>query len=122
VANKTVCPDFGGQIAKFTTNTANSLLCAWQDTASNQLWSAASDICRINFGGAHLCSYEELHRACATNGNFVPAPNAWLNERNGDDGAIITNGGDCANFDGQPINTINNTRPNRYCCFEWPKY
>ena len=86
-------------------------------------WSAALDRCTDIFSGGGLCTYQQLRRSC-THGGLGPigggANTSWLGDRSGDDGAVSTNGNDCANFDGTS-NTLNNLNF-MYCCLEFMKY
>lgn len=104
-------------------DTAASLLCVYRDTftASPWNWSRAADDCRTYYGGARLCTYEDIRRACSSDSSFTPMTNSWLGDRMGDDRAAYVNGTSCDNFDGI-ANTIDATYTSHYCCKEWMKY
>lgn len=52
-------------------------------------WNLSVSDCFNFHGGAHLCSYEEIRRACVF-GGFTPINNSWLADRSGDDAAVRT--------------------------------
>ena len=118
VGNKLVCPDFQFQDQKFTVSTTNSLFCVWHENFA-ATYNTAVDDCRTSYGGAHLCSYSEMRRACVV-AAFNPTINSWLADRSGDDSAVRTNIADCANFDG--LSPAGTSLAGKYCCQEWPKY
>ena len=119
MGNKLVCPvvNFADQSA--TVSTTNSLLCVYhEDFGTN--WNLSATDCFSFYGGAHLCRYEEIRRACINGGGFAPLNNSWLGDRSGDDSAVRTNGTNCNNFDG--VSGVATNLTGKYCCVEWPKY
>lgn len=101
-------------------DTGRSLLCVYHETFS-ATWNNATNDCYNFYSGAHLCSHEEVRRACiAGQGAFTPLTSSWLSTRGVDDQAMWVNIADCNNFDG--YQAVGNTLTGKYCCSEWPKY
>lgn len=112
------CPAYSAA-QTFSVNTAHSLLCVYRDTAGGTgNWAHGETRCRTAYGGAYLCRYEQVRRACAT--GMPLTQNVWMGDRVGDDRGIRTNTFDCNNFDEDTSYT--STYPSRYCCLEWMKY
>ena len=113
------CPvvNFADQTA--SVNSTRSLLCVWHENFGTN-WNLSASDCYNFYGGAHLCRYEELRRACIAGNGFAPINNSWLADRSGDDNAIRTNSTDCNNFDG--VSAVGTGLTGKYCCLEWPKY
>jgi hypothetical protein len=103
----------------FPLSTASSLLCVYRDVAGGVgNWNHAEARCRTAYGGAYLCRYEQIRRACIA--GMVMTQNVWMGDRIGDDEGIRTNSTDCNNFDESEDFTSN--FGSRYCCLEWMKY
>jgi hypothetical protein len=83
-------------------------------------WVGAQDRCNNVWSGGQLCTYSQMRRICA-NGGPAPIGGAWLADRVADDTAVITNGGNCNNFDGTS-GALDQTQGAMYCCIEWMKY
>lgn len=98
---------------------AHSTLCIYNDTFTST-WNSGSHWCGSLFGGATLCTYNQIRRACDAGGFAIPA-DRWLQDRVGDDLAVFTNGTACDNFDGT-ANTLNVSKGGSLCCLEWMKY
>jgi len=102
-----------------TVNLLRSTLCVRREVFTTT-WVGAQDRCNNVNSGGQLCTYAQLRRACA-NGGPAPIGGGWLADRTADDEAVITNGGDCNNFDGTS-GALNQTQTAMYCCLEWMKY
>jgi hypothetical protein len=97
----------------------SSTLCIYNDTFSST-WPSGQNWCENLFGGANVCTYEQIRKACNGFGYVIPA-DRWLGDRTADDEVLFTNGTSCGNFDGV-ANAINTTKPGTLCCLEWMKY
>ncbi|MCY1010974.1 hypothetical protein OV079_36490 [Nannocystis pusilla] len=112
------CPNYPA-FSTFQVNTATSLLCLYYDTAGgNQNWYQSADRCRTAYGGAYLCTYEQVRRACAT--GMTLQLNTWMGDRVDDDRGIRVNDTNCANFDEDE--NFGSAFGARYCCLQWMKY
>ncbi len=112
------CPAVGFADQTQAVDTARSLLCVYHENFGTN-WNTSASDCYTYYGGAHLCSYEEVRRACIS-GGFTPIVSSWLSNRGADDQAMSVNIADCNNFDGYVA--VGNTQTGKYCCSEWPKY
>ena len=109
---------FDDQLA--TVDEAHSLLCVYHETFT-AAWNLAVDDCYTFYDGAHLCSGEELMRACAGGvPAFAPIASSWLSDRLADNAALYVNAATCGDFDGSLSDTT--ALSGKYCCLEWPKY
>jgi hypothetical protein len=86
-------------------------------------WAGADTACAATYGG-QLCSYEQLHRACAV-GGYALTKNTWLAEISDDNElGFYVGSTTCSSFvttygemtSGDP------TQPAAYCCIEWMTY
>jgi hypothetical protein len=88
-----------------------------RDNAININWANTVNDCWAFYNGAHMCSMEELQRACGA--GFVVAANGWLSDVVADGIVLATNSATCGDFEGEVAKTL--TR-NEYCCLEYEKY
>ncbi|MCY1056885.1 collagen-like protein [Nannocystis sp. SCPEA4] len=113
------CPSYGPPDLTHSVVTAHSRLCLYRDTSGGTgNWIHGSTRCRTGFGGAYLCRYEQVQRACATGMPLVQG--VLMGDRIGDDEVIGTNSFDCSNFD--QIHDYKTNFGSRYCCLEWMTY
>ncbi len=101
-----------------TIQLSKSTLCIYRD-AFTSTWNSGTGWCYGLFGGASICTHEQMRRACSQ-GSFTLASGTWLRDRSGDDAALFVNGTDCNNFDG--ASAVGTGQPATYCCLEWMKY
>jgi hypothetical protein len=114
------CPDYTFDDQFTAVDTTRSLLCVYHEQFGTN-WNTSSNHCHDFYAGAHLCSHEELRRAC-TYGSpaMTPIINSWIADRPADDQALFVNIADCNNFDG--VGAVATGMSGKYCCQEWMKY
>jgi len=116
--NMPACPGYAAA-QTFSVATAHSRLCLYRDIAGGSgNWIHGSTRCRTGYGGAYLCRYEQVQRACAAGMPLVQG--VLMADRVQDDEVIATNSFDCSNFD-QDHDYLTNFA-SRYCCLEWMNY
>jgi hypothetical protein len=112
------CPGYAAA-QTFSVATTHSRLCVYRDTAGGfGNWIHGTTRCRTGYGGAYLCRYEQVQRACAA--GMPLTTNVLMGDRVADDEVIVTNSFDCSNFD-LHVDYLNNYN-SRYCCLEWMTY
>lgn len=116
--NMPACPNYpAAQV--WSVATAHSRLCLYRDTdGGNGNWIHGSTRCRTGYGGAYLCRYEQVQRACATGMGLLQG--VLMGDRVADDEVLVTNSFDCNNFDLHV--DYKNSYGSRYCCLEWMNY
>jgi hypothetical protein len=95
-----------------------STLCIRREVVARTWWGAV-DYCNSVLGGADLCSYAQVRKACVA-GTLQPTPNTWMGDRTADNEALAVNFADCNDFD--MVANVHANQPAMYCCLEWMKY